>query len=100
VVPPTFGYSLIIAANTSALGFDRLRGDIRFLLHGEQGFRYHELLYVEDDVTITSEVTDMYEKKDGLMRFMVQRTVLMNQHGTLCVESDSTFVIRSPELMA
>lgn len=94
-VPLTFAYSLARACPEQA-GFSlrQINADIRHLLHGEQGFRYHSLLYAEDEVSITTQILDFYEKKGGTLGFVVQRTELVNQVGVLCIESNSTFVLR------
>jgi acyl dehydratase len=98
-VPPTFAFSLANASPEQAgYGLAQVKADIRYILHGEQGFSYHEPLYAEDNVTITTQIIDLYEKKGGALRFVVQRTDLVNETGTLCIQCDSTFVVRLPDM--
>ncbi|MCW3834473.1 MaoC family dehydratase N-terminal domain-containing protein [Sphingomonas canadensis] len=96
-VPPTFAFSLSNAApEQAAYGLVQVRADVRYLLHAEQGFNHYATLYAEDEVTITTQILDLYEKKGGALRFIAQRTDLANKAGILCIECDSTFVLRAP----
>jgi acyl dehydratase len=97
-VPPTFAFSLANAAPEQAgYGLVQVKADVRHLLHAEQGFQHHATLYAEDEVIITTQILDLYEKKGGALRFVAQRTDLVNKAGILCIECDSTFVLRVPE---
>lgn len=97
-VPPTFAYSLVLAAREqAALALTLVRADPRYILHAEQGFRNHAMMFDEDEITLTTEILDIYEKKEGALVFIVQRTQLVNQHGELCVDSNTTFVLRIPK---
>lgn len=100
-VPLTFAYSLAIASPAQGgFGLVLVNADARYLLHAEQGFRYHRPLFAGDSVTITTMLLDLYEKKGGQLQFVVQRTDLVNGAGILCVDYDTTFVLRYPELEA
>ena len=97
-VPPTFAFSLTLAApEQAAFGLIKVQANPGYVLHGEQGFSYHHLLYAGDEVSIVTEIRDMYEKKGGALRFLAQRSELRNQAGILCVENLSTFVLRYPD---
>ena len=96
-VPPTFAFSLTLASPDQAgYGLVQVGADPRYVLHAEQGFRYHAMLYAEDEVNLTTQIVDLYEKRGGALRFVVQRTDLSNSAGQLCVECDTTFVLRPP----
>jgi hypothetical protein len=98
--PLTFAYSLMLASFEKAggvYGFRATNADIRYLLHGEQGFRYHQLLYAEDEVTMTTQLVDLYVKKGGLLCFIEQLTILVNQLDEPCVELDTKFIVQQPE---
>jgi acyl dehydratase len=97
-MPPTFAFSLILAApEQSGYALQQINADPRYILHAEQEFRYRELIYAGDEVSITTRIEDLYEKKGGTLHFLIQRHDLRNQAGVLCLEASSTFVMRSPE---
>jgi acyl dehydratase len=89
--PPTFVFSL---AFHSPVRLEDFGIDIRYILHGEQAFRNYAQIYAGDRMTLTTEVVDIYEKKNGALEFLVQRTRATNQHGILCTEMDVTTIVR------
>ncbi|HEX7784497.1 MAG TPA: MaoC family dehydratase N-terminal domain-containing protein [Sphingobium sp.] len=100
-VPPTFAFSLALASPEQAgYALIQVKADPRYILHAEQAFRYHAPLYAEDDVSLTTTIIDLYEKKGGALRFVVQRTDYLSSNGMLCIEGDTTFVLRSPEALS
>lgn len=94
--PPTFTFSL-------ALGAPPKRGDIfgdmgidmRRVLHGEQHFTYHHLIYAGDRITLVTTTSDIYEKKGGKLEFVVQDTSAVNQDGILCTVMRVVTVVRN-----
>lgn len=96
--PPTFLFSL-------HLGVPAGRGDLldakngigapmNRILHGEQSFTYHRPIYAGDRITLTTTTTDIYEKKGGLLEFIVQETQGVNALGDLCAEMRVVTVVR------
>lgn len=97
-VPLTFAFSLAIAfPDQAGFGLIRVGADPRFVLHAEQGFRNHAMIFCGDDITLQTGIQDIYEKKGGALLFVVQRTELSNQAGQLCIDCNTTFVIRMPK---
>jgi len=92
--PPTF----LFAAELDSGASDRLLADLDIpiakLLHGEQGFSYHKAVYAGDTVTIRSTISDIYQKKNGALEFVVRRSQAHNQHGDLVAELRSVLVCR------
>jgi acyl dehydratase len=93
--PPTYVVALAASAppkrgNPMDMGFDLHR-----VLHGEQSFRYHRMLYAGDTVTLVTRTSDIYEKKGGALEFIVLDTSAVNQHGELCVEMRSVLVVKN-----
>ena len=93
-VPPTFFFGVDLESPDSFKFFTDLGVDLRAVLHGEQEFVYHEMAYAGDELSTSSSITDIYEKKDGLLEFIVRKTVVRNQFDAVVAELNSTSVVR------
>lgn len=91
-VPPTFFFSLLLEKPNTLL--KDLGIDNRSILHGEQGFTYHALAYAGDRLTLSTTVTDTYEKKGGALQFL-ERTATATRDGELVAEMTNLLVVRS-----
>jgi acyl dehydratase len=93
--PPTF----LFAAELDAGVNDRLLADLAIplskLLHGEQSFSYHRMACVGDTVTVQSTITDIYDKKDGTLEFVVKDSRATNQRHELVAEMRTVLVCRN-----
>jgi acyl dehydratase len=93
--PPTF----LFAVELDSRMLDRLLADLQIpiarLLHGEQSFTYHRSAYAGDTVTVSSTVSDIYEKKDGALEFVVKTSRVVNQRDELVAELRSVLVCRN-----
>lgn len=89
--PPTFTFTLSLY---SPLTLEKLGVDLNRILHGEQRFVHHTMMYAGDRMELVDEVLDIYDRKGGALEFLVRRTQATNQHGELCIEATSTTVIR------
>lgn len=92
--PPTF----LFAAELDSGASDRLLADLQIpiakLLHGEQSFTYYRPACVGDTVTVRSTITDIYDKKDGALEFVVKTSRAINQSNELVAELRSVIVCR------
>jgi acyl dehydratase len=92
--PPTF----LFAAELDSGASDQLLADLNIpiakLLHGEQGFTYHRTVCAGDTVTVRSIISDIYEKKNGALEFVVKTSRAHNQHDELVAELRSVLVCR------
>lgn len=92
--PPTFLFAAELDSGTS----ERLLADLQIplakLLHGEQSFSYHRPACVGDTVTVRSTITDIYDKKNGALEFVVKTSRATNQQGELVAELRSVIVCR------
>ena len=92
--PPTF----LFAAELDAGVVDRLLADLQIplskLLHGEQSFIYHRPACVGDTVTVRSTLTDIYDKKNGALEFVVKTSRATNQRDELVAELKTVMVCR------
>jgi acyl dehydratase len=93
--PPTF----LFAAEFDSGALDGLLAQLGIpvsrLLHGEQGFSYHRPACVGDTVTVTSMVSDIYDKKNGALEFVVTTSRAVNQRDELIAEMRRTLVCRN-----
>ncbi len=92
--PPTF----LFAAELDAGVTDKLLEDLGIplanLLHGEQSFTYHRPVCAGDTVTVRSAITDIYDKKNGALEFVVKASRVTNQNEILVAELSTTIVYR------
>jgi len=82
VAPPSFFMVLDALANDE---LDRLGKrsapaligcDFRYLLHGDESYRYSGTVYGGDRVTLTTTVVDFYDRKGGALEFVTLRSVV------------------------
>lgn len=92
--PPTF----LFAAELDSGASDRLLANLQIpiakLLHGEQSFSYFRSACVGDTVTVRSTITDIYDKKNGALEFVVKTSSASNQRNELVAELRSVIVCR------
>ena len=93
-IPPTYLFSL---ENEMPEPFGWLTSmGVKFdnLLHGEQSFKYHAMVYAGDRVTFEPRIADIYDKKNGALEFVVKETVVKNASGAVVAELRSVLVVR------
>ena len=74
--------------------FSLLELDISRILHGSQSFEYFETIYSGDRITVNSRVSDIYDKKQGALEFIVLESSYFNPEGSLVARSENTLVYR------
>ena len=94
VAPPTFVSCLALHNSEPTAMLATLGFEIPKLLHGEQHFDYHKPVCAGDTVTLTTRIEDVYDKKGGVLEFMVQKTDAVNQDGDLCATLTAVIVQR------
>ena len=92
--PPTFLFAAELDAGVTDKLLDDLGIPLANLLHGEQSFTYHRPVCVGDTVTVRSVITDIYEKKNGALEFVVKTSRVTNQDDILVAELSTTIVYR------
>jgi acyl dehydratase len=96
-VPPTFFFGIELEAPDPFAFVTDLGVDLRAILHGEQSFEYKQMAYAGDELTATSRIADIYEKKGGLLEFIVRESTVTNQDGAVvAVLRGSTVVQNRP----
>jgi acyl dehydratase len=92
--PPTFLFAAELESGAAFGLLQDLEIPIARLLHGEQSFDYHRAACVGDTVTVRSIVTDIYDKKNGALEFVVKTSRATNQRQELVAELRTTLVCR------
>jgi hypothetical protein len=93
--PPTFLFTLGLMGPDS-FPIIRLFGlSIGAVLHAGQRFSQAAQIYAGDTLRLSAGIRDIYEKKAGLLEFIVQESSAINQYGQPVGESISTFVVRN-----
>jgi len=93
-VPLTFLFCLEMERPDPYDWFDRLEIPLGRALHGEQAFEYHNGACAGDVLTFESEIIDIYDKRDGVLEFLVQDNHITDQHGDRVAKFTRTLVIR------
>ncbi|QXF84174.1 MaoC family dehydratase (plasmid) [Rhodococcus pyridinivorans] len=93
-VPPTFVFGIELEAPNPFAFLEDLGVDLRTVLHGEQQFDYPQMAYAGDELTAASRITDIYEKKGGLLEFIVKETTVTNQDGARVAVMRSATVVQ------
>ncbi|MFS2100388.1 MaoC family dehydratase N-terminal domain-containing protein [Variovorax sp. Varisp85] len=95
-VPPTFLFCLEMDGPNPAAVRELLGLDYRFLLHGEQGFRYHAMAYAGDVLTFAPRIENIWDKKGGALEFVARDTRVSNQVGIHVADLRFVTVVRHP----
>jgi acyl dehydratase len=96
VVPPTFLTGFASEDGAAARVITEAGGDLRRLLHGEQGFRYLRPTYAGQRLRFAGHIGDVYQKKSGALEFVVVETAVSDADGTVA-DLRSVLVFRNPE---
>lgn len=92
--PPTFLFGAELDSGATDRVLAELQIPLAKLLHGEQGFIYHRPACVGDTVTVHSRITDIYDKKNGALEFVVKTSRAVNQRDELVAELRTVLVCR------
>jgi acyl dehydratase len=95
-VPPTFLFGLALAGPGPFRWLADLGIDLRHVLHGAQGFRYHLLAHAGDRLTLRTTITGTYEKKGGAMQFIDRLTTVHRHDCAHIADLTATIVVRTP----
>jgi len=93
--PPTFAMVLDMDTPDLMPLLGLLKMDIGRILHGSQEVEYFQPIYAGDQITVTSKVVDIFDKKGGALDFVVTENSYTNQDGDLVAKSTSTLVHRN-----
>ncbi len=95
---PTFLFALDMEGPELLPVLNFLSMDISRVLHGSQEFEYLGMIYAGDNITVTSKIKDMYDKKSGALEFVVLENTYTNQDGDLVAKAINSLVYRNPRV--
>ncbi|NQY48135.1 MAG: MaoC family dehydratase N-terminal domain-containing protein [Colwellia sp.] len=95
---PTFPFPLDMEGPELLPVLNFLSMDISRLLHGSQEFEYLGMIYAGDNITVTSKIKDMFDKKSGALEFVVLESTYTNQNGDLVARAINSLVYRNPSV--
>lgn len=96
LAPPTF--MMVIDAEypvDSMPEIDLLGMDLGRVMHAGQTFEYFEPVYAGDEITADRRISDIYDKKDGALEFVVIDSEYTNQSGRLVSKAQMSIVYRN-----
>jgi len=93
--PPTFIFAAELDADTVLAALKNMGVNLARILHGEQQFTYFAPVCAGDTITVESKFTDIYDKKNGALEFIVKESVVTNQHATKVAQMRSVIVVRN-----
>ena len=93
--PPTFTFSLSLAAPDPFAKYTSLGIDLKYLLHGRQRFEYFAPICAGDTITLQSTVVDVCEKKGGALVFVEEEAVATNQDDETVAKFLNTLIVRN-----
>lgn len=93
--PPTFLFCLGSLAPEGESTIAKLGVDMGRVLHGEQTFTHGQPIYAGDVVTLTTRISDIYDKRGGALDFIVQDTEAANQNGESVGVTRTVIVVRN-----
>lgn len=94
LAPPTFANALSMSSPDPFGDWPAMGIELAKVLHGEQKFEYFAPICAGDTITLQDEITDIYDKNDGAMEFMVSETAVSNQNGELVGKMTSVLIQR------
>jgi hypothetical protein len=96
LVPPTYLKVIEGVGGTSRRIVDALGIDLRRMLHARQEFEYLAPVRAGATLTVVRTVSDIYQKKEGELEFVVIETRFRDAGGTLVALSRQTLLVRTP----
>jgi len=94
-VPPTFLFAAEMDNGRMFGMLGEMGVPLARLLHGEQGYSYHQPVHAGDTVVVTSRIASIYDKKGGALEFVEKLSDVRNQEGDLVAELRTVFVVRN-----
>lgn len=93
--PPTFLMAAEFDSNALFGALDEMGVPLARILHGEQGYTYHKQVYAGERVTVAPRITDIYDKKNGALEFIVRDCRVTNSKDELVAEIRIVIVVRN-----
>jgi hypothetical protein len=94
-LPPTYLKVIEGEGNSSREILNALGVDLKSILHAEQEFEYGEPAHPGDVLTVRRVVTDIYERKQGALEFIVVESSIAHVNGALVGRSRQSILVRN-----
>jgi hypothetical protein len=100
-IPPTYLFCLEMLDAENPFGFvEEIGIDITSILHAGQDFAYHAPVRAGDSLVFEGRLANVFEKKGGLLTFLVQEVAVTNQHGVRVADIRRTIVLQHDAALA
>lgn len=96
LAPPTFMKAVEGEQNSSRRILEALGVDLKRVLHAEQQFDYLGPIRAGDSLIVKRTVTDLYERKNGAMDFIVIESTVAHAGRGLLGRSRQVVLVRNP----
>lgn len=93
LLPPTFFFCMDMDKDRPFDYIETMGCDLGKMLHGEQSFTYHKPVYSGETLEFDGQVTDIYDKRNGALQFIV-KDVKVRRQGDLVCDLRTVIVIR------
>jgi hypothetical protein len=97
VAPPTFMKAVEGEHNSSRRILEALGVDLKRVLHAEQQFDYLGAIRAGDVLQVQRTVTDLYDRKNGAMDFIVIESTITHAERGLLGRSRQVVLVRNPK---
>ena len=97
--PPTFMKAIEGEHNSSRRILEVMGVPLARVLHAEQQFDYFTPIRAGDRLQVQRSVTDIYDKRDGEMEFVVIESRIWRMDGTAVGRSRQVILVRNPPAM-
>ncbi len=96
-VPPTFLFCLEMASPHAMEIYELLGIDYARVLHGEQHFVYHQMVFAGDTLSFERRIADIYDRKEGALEFVIWESRVEAGNGRHVADLRSVMVVRHEE---
>ena len=94
LTPPTFLTTMGHEQKNPYQYLEDLSISMKDVLHAGQKYKYYKLVFAGEKIKIESKIKDIYEKKNGNLKFVEIESLFFNHSKELLAESLSTLVIK------
>ena|SRR3984957_3678275 len=98
--PPTYLKVIEGEGNSSRELLAALGVDLKQVMHAEQEFEYCEPVKPGDRLTVERVVADIYDRKEGLLEFIVVDSMIRHASGALAGRSKQSILVRNKDRTA
>lgn len=93
-VPPTFLFGAELDSGAMFGRLNAMEVPLEKILHGEQKFEYFAPVVAGETVTLTSRISNVYDKKNGTLEFIETESTACNERGEAVAQLRSVIVVR------